>query len=134
VLKPNGRVVFVDIAGADHPLLDTHIQAVEVPRDGSHIRDYRGDEWLALFAGAGFDADITRRWRLPIQFDTWIARMKTPPERVVAIRSLWANAPDEVKEYFAVQDDGSFELDVVMMKGSNDCDKSSQLHFQTGLI
>jgi ubiquinone/menaquinone biosynthesis C-methylase UbiE len=116
VLKPQGRVLFVDIAGADHPLLDTHIQAVELLRDGSHIRDYRADEWLALFQQAGFKAEVRSRWRLPLQFDTWVARMRTPPERVTAIRSLWTNAPDEVREYFAVQDDGSFELDALMVE------------------
>jgi ubiquinone/menaquinone biosynthesis C-methylase UbiE len=116
VLKPQGRVLFVDIAGADHPLLDTHIQAVELLRDGSHIRDYRADEWLALFQQAGFKAQVRSRWRLPLQFDTWVARMRTPPERVTAIRSLWTNAPDEVREYFAVQDDGSFELDALMVE------------------
>jgi ubiquinone/menaquinone biosynthesis C-methylase UbiE len=116
VLKPGGRVVFVDIAGADHPLLDTHIQAVEVLRDGSHIRDYRADEWLTLFSQAGFKAEIRSRWRLPLQFDTWVERMRTPPERVTAIRSLWKNAPDEVRQYFAVQDDGSFELDALMVE------------------
>lgn len=41
MLKPRGRTVFVDIAGADHPLLGAYIQAVEVLREGSHIRDYR---------------------------------------------------------------------------------------------
>jgi ubiquinone/menaquinone biosynthesis C-methylase UbiE len=116
VLKPQGRVLFVDIAGADHPLLDTHIQAVELLRDGSHIRDYRADEWLALIQQAGFKAQVRSRWRLPLQFDTWVARMRTPPERVTAIRSLWTNAPDEVREYFAVQDDGSFELDALMVE------------------
>jgi ubiquinone/menaquinone biosynthesis C-methylase UbiE len=116
VLKPQGRVLFVDIAGADHPLLDTHIQAVELLRDGSHIRDYRADEWLALFQQAGFKAQVRSRWRLPLQFDTWVARMRTPPELVTAIRSLWTNAPDEVREYFAVQDDGSFELDALMVE------------------
>jgi ubiquinone/menaquinone biosynthesis C-methylase UbiE len=117
VLKPGGRVLFVDIAGADHPLLDTHLQAVEVLRDASHIRDYRADEWLDLFEGAGFGkAEIRRRWRLPLQFDTWVARMRTPPERVTAIRSLWTNAPDEVRQYFAVQPDGSFELDALIIE------------------
>jgi hypothetical protein len=43
--------------------------------------------------------------------------MKTPPDRVAAIRSLWKYAHDEVREYFAVEDDGSFELDAMMMKG-----------------
>lgn len=116
VLKPNGRVLFVDVAGAAHPLLDTHLQAVELLRDGSHIRDYRADEWLALFAQAGFEASVRERWRLPMVFDQWVARMRTPQVHVAAIRALWAAAPDEVREYFAVRDDGSFDIDVLMVE------------------
>jgi SAM-dependent methyltransferase len=116
VLKPGGRVLFIDVAGIDHPLLDTHIQAIELLRDGSHIRDYRVDEWLALFANAGFAAQIRERWRLPIEFASWIARMRTPEVRVAAIRSMWESAPDEVREYFDVQPDGSFKLDALMIE------------------
>ncbi len=116
VLKPGGQVLFVDIAGIDHPLLDTHIQAVEVLRDASHIRDYRADEWVAYFAAAGFKATIRERWRLPIEFASWVARMRTPEPRVVAIRSLWDSAPDEVRQYFEVQPDGSFQLDAMMIE------------------
>ncbi|MGA7777503.1 MAG: methyltransferase domain-containing protein [Paraburkholderia sp.] len=116
VLKPGGQVLFVDIAGIDHPLLDTHIQAVEVLRDASHIRDYRADEWVAYFAAAGLKATIRERWRLPIEFASWVARMRTPESRVVAIRSLWDSAPDEVREYFDVQPDGSFQLDALMIE------------------
>lgn len=116
VLKPGGRVLFIDIAGIDHPLLDTHIQAVEVLRDGSHIRDYRADEWLALFDAAGFHATIRERWRIAIDFDTWVARMRTPELHVAAIRSLWSRAPDEVRQYFDVLDDGSFKLDALMVE------------------
>ncbi|SDI04831.1 Methyltransferase domain-containing protein [Paraburkholderia steynii] len=116
VLKPGGRVMFIDIAGSEHPLLDTHLQAVEVLRDGSHIRDYRADEWVAFFADAGFEAVVRERWRLDIEFDSWVARMRTPEARVVAIRSLWASAPDEVREYFDVQSDGSFKLDALMVE------------------
>ena len=115
VLKPGGRVLFVDIAGADHPLLDTHIQAIELLRDGSHIRDYRADEWVALFAAAGFKASIRERWRIDIEFGSWVARMRTPEPRVVAIRSMWASSPDEVRQYFDVQEDGSFKLDALMI-------------------
>jgi ubiquinone/menaquinone biosynthesis C-methylase UbiE len=118
VLKPGGQVLFVDIAGIDHPLLDTHIQAVEVLRDASHIRDYRADEWVAYFAAAGFKATIRERWRLPIEFASWVARMRTPEPRVVAIRSLWDSAPDEVRQYFEVQPDGSFQLDAMMIEAS----------------
>jgi SAM-dependent methyltransferase len=115
VLKPGGRVIFVDVSGPDHPLLDTHLQAVEVLRDGSHVRNYRADEWISLFAGAGFTAQIRERWRLPMKFDPWIARMRTPEVRASAIRSLWRSAPDEVRAYFAVEPDGSFMLDVLMV-------------------
>ena len=116
VLKPGGRVLFIDVIGADHPLLDTHFQAIEVLRDGSHVRNYRADEWLALFAAAGFTASVRERWRLSIEFASWIARMRTPPERAQAIRSLWASAPDEVREHYGVQPDGSFMLNVAMVQ------------------
>ena len=116
VLKPGGKVLFIDIAGIDHPLLDTHIQAIELLRDASHIRDYRADEWLALFAAAGLQASIRERWRIDIEFSSWVARMRTPEPRVVAIRSMWASAPDEVRQYFDVQEDGSFKLDALMIE------------------
>ena len=118
VLKPGGKVLFIDIAGSDHPLLDTHLQAVEVLRDGSHIRDYRADEWVACFEAAGFQASIRERWRIDIEFGSWVARMRTPEPRVVAIRSLWAHSPDEVRAYFGVQEDGSFKLDALMVEAA----------------
>ncbi|SAK40058.1 type 11 methyltransferase [Caballeronia temeraria] len=116
VLKPGGRLKFIDIAGIDDPLYDTHIQAIEILRDASHIRDYRADEWIAMLDAAGFDAHITERWRIPLEFDAWVTRMRTPPERVTAIRSMWTSAPDEVRQYFNVQEDGSFELDAMMIE------------------
>jgi ubiquinone/menaquinone biosynthesis C-methylase UbiE len=116
VLKPGGRVLFIDVAGADHPLLDTHLHAVELLRDGSHVRNYRADEWLDWFAAAGFTANVRERWRLPIEFASWIARMRTPAERAQAIRSIWEGAPDEVREYYGVQADGSFLLDALMIE------------------
>ncbi|KWI45551.1 SAM-dependent methyltransferase [Burkholderia ubonensis] len=115
VLKPGGRVLMVDIAGPDHPLLDTYLQALEVLRDASHVRNYRADEWLAMFRGAGFDAQVTSRWRLPIEFDSWVARMRTPAGSVTGIRALWAHAPDEVRSHYAVQPDGSFEHDALLI-------------------
>lgn len=115
VLKLGGRVLFIDVAGAAHPLLDTHLQAVELLRDGSHVRNYRADEWSALFAAAGFEASVCERWRLSIEFSSWVARMRTSAERIAAIRSLWHGAPDEVRAYYGVQEDGSFMLDALMI-------------------
>ncbi|MDR1989060.1 MAG: methyltransferase domain-containing protein [Acidobacteriaceae bacterium] len=119
VLTPEGRLTFIDVAGVDDPLFDTHIQAIELLRDSSHIRDYRASEWLHMLEAAGFSSHVTRRGRIAIDFDTWVARMRTPPDRVTAIRSLWTNAPDEVRHYFGVQPDGSFELDVLMIDAAS---------------
>ena len=38
--------------------------------------------------------------------------------RFVAIRSLWKRAPDEVRQYFEVREEGSFKLDVVWVSGT----------------
>jgi hypothetical protein len=110
--------VFIDVAGNENPLVDTHLQSIELLRDASHVRDYSGLEWIRLFHEAGFRAEILDRWRLPIEFKAWITRIKTPEDRVQAIQVLWSGAPQEVRTYFAVQDDFSFELDAVMMQAS----------------
>jgi ubiquinone/menaquinone biosynthesis C-methylase UbiE len=115
VLKPGGRMLMIDTVGGDTPLLDTHLQAIEILRDPSHIRDYTTQEWLALFRDAGFTASFRKQWPLPIEFAAWIERMRTTPERVAAIHAIWNTAPDEVRRYFEVQPDGSFTLQKILI-------------------
>ena len=40
LLKPGGQVYVIDTTGAPSPLLDTHLQSVELLRDPSHVRSY----------------------------------------------------------------------------------------------
>uniref|UniRef100_A0A7V5CT56 Class I SAM-dependent methyltransferase n=1 Tax=Acidobacterium capsulatum TaxID=33075 RepID=A0A7V5CT56_9BACT len=116
VLRPGGRVCFIDVAGSSDPLLDTHLQAVELLRDPSHVRNYSPQEWLALFAAAGFSAQLTQQWRLPLEFASWVDRIGTPEPRIAAIRTLWAAAPAEVREHYALEPDGSFQLEVARIE------------------
>jgi hypothetical protein len=116
VLKRDVKVLFIDVAGNESPILDTHLQAIELLRDGSHVRDYSGMEWTQLFSEAGFRAEIICRWRIPIEFQSWIRRMNTPEHRAQAIRIVWSDAPEEVRTYFAVREDYSFELDALMIQ------------------
>ena len=115
VLKPDGRALLIDTAGGETPLLDTHLQTVEILRDPSHIRDYSAQEWLALFREAGCTATLRKQWPVPIEFSGWIERMRTPPERVAAIHAVWRAAPDEVRRFFEVQQDGSFTLQKILI-------------------
>lgn len=115
VLKPEGRALLIDTAGGETSLLDTHLQAIEILRDPSHIRNYSTQEWLALFREAGFTATLRKQWPIPIEFSGWIKRMRTPPERVAAIHAVWGAAPDEVRTFFEVQQDGSFSLQKILI-------------------
>ena len=111
VLKPDGRAIFIDaIAPADR-VLDTHLQAVELLRDASHVRNYSVAEWVSALARSSFAvAGITLR-TLRMEFPVWTARTQTSPTRAGAIRSLQDEAPTIVRERFAIGADGSFDLE-----------------------
>lgn len=116
VLKPGGRVVICDVASTGQPLFDTYLQAVEVLRDTSHVRDYAASEWMTMAASAGFSvASLTPR-TLELDFKTWTTRMRTPVPMQVAIRALQAAMADDVRRHFKIQDDGSFTLDTLTLE------------------
>jgi ubiquinone/menaquinone biosynthesis C-methylase UbiE len=116
VLKAGSAAVFVDVCSPGTSALDTHLQAVELLRDASHVRNYSPAEWQAALAGAGFRVRATQSWRLRMEFAVWIARMRTPEVQAAAIRALQAAASAEVREAFAIEPDGSFLLDVVLFE------------------
>lgn len=116
VAKPGAPALFADIVAPDDPLLDTHLQAVELLRDPSHVRDYSVPEWHAMLADAGFAVERVTRSRLRMDFSTWIARMRTAEAHVSAIRSLQTSAPDTVARHFGIESDGSFRLDSVLIE------------------
>ncbi|WP_375455795.1 class I SAM-dependent methyltransferase [uncultured Methylobacterium sp.] len=116
VLKPGAPALFADIVAPDDPLLDTHLQAVELLRDPSHVRDYAVPEWRAMLDAAGFSLDAVTPGRLRMDFASWIARMRSPVPHVAAIRSLQAAAPDAVQRHFGIEADGSFWLDAVLIE------------------
>jgi SAM-dependent methyltransferase len=116
VAKDGAPVVFIDAYSPGRALLDTHLQAVELLRDMSHVRDYTTAEWSASLTRAGFDVRNYQTWRLRLEFSSWISRMRTPEDNVRAIRALQAAAPEETRRHFAIEPDGSFMLDVHMLE------------------
>lgn len=111
VLKPSAPALFIDVVAPANPALDSHLQAIELLRDASHVRDYSIAEWSAALARSGFAlAGITVR-TLRMEFPVWTARTRTPPVHVQAIRSLQSICPAVVREHFSVGSDGSFDLE-----------------------
>lgn len=120
VLRPDGRLAIVDAIHPGEPLLDTHLQAWELLRDPSHVRDYGEAEWRAMLAAAGFVPGAATRWRVRMEFPVWIARMATPDVQVAAIRALQQSAPEPVIRHFSVEADGSFQLDTMLIEAEPD--------------
>jgi ubiquinone/menaquinone biosynthesis C-methylase UbiE len=116
VLKTGGRAAFADVVAPLNPMVDTHLQSIELLRDTSHVRDYSPDEWRQKLIDAGFvPGQVTMR-RLHIDFASWIARMRTPDLYVLAIRALQAGAPHEVADYLEFEPDGSFTMDSMVIE------------------
>lgn len=115
VLKPGGVAAFIDVAAPELPLLDSYLQAVELLRDTSHVRDYAPSQWSRLIGEAGLHQTATSRQRLRLEFSSWVERMRTPEVFRQAIRALQAAVGEEVRDYFEIADDGSFSTDVLVL-------------------
>jgi ubiquinone/menaquinone biosynthesis C-methylase UbiE len=108
---PSCRLILIDVIAPETPLFDTALQVVEFLRDASHVRDYRVSEWRSLLRAAGFAEPAVDCWKLSLDFESWIARIRTPPDRVAALRAVFASLPLEAKQYFQVGADFNFETD-----------------------
>jgi SAM-dependent methyltransferase len=111
VLRPHGTLVVIDIVAPETPLLDTALQTVELLRDESHVRDYRESEWCAMLGAAGFSPSSIERWKLPMDFASWVARIGTSPPRIAALQVVMDALPAEAREYFTFTPDHSFVID-----------------------
>lgn len=110
-LKPGGRFILSDIVARDEAVIDSYLQTIEILRDPSHVRDHTVGQWQTMLDDAGFDAEVIFRWRLPLNFDAWVARMATPAAHVSMIKTLFNIAPGEVRAAFEIQPDYTFTLD-----------------------
>lgn len=115
VLKRGGRAVFIDTVAPADRVLDSHLQAIELLRDASHVRNYSTAELISALSRARFAIEgITARW-LRMDFPVWTARTRTPASHAAAIRSLQDRSPAVVKEHFVIGPDGSFDLETATL-------------------
>jgi ubiquinone/menaquinone biosynthesis C-methylase UbiE len=111
VLKHGGRAVFIDTIVPADRTLDTHLQAVELLRDPSHVRNYGTAEWVSALSRSGFVTESITIRTLRMEFLVWTARTRTPKVHVDAIRALQDSTSDFVRAHLAIGDDGSFDLE-----------------------
>lgn len=116
VLKADGTAIFMDVLSPEIPLFDTWLQCLELLRDPSHVRNASLADWAQMLSSNGFAIDRVMKFRVRLAFAAWIERSQTPPIHVAAIRSLQQRAGADVRNYFAIEDDGSFTVDTVLIR------------------
>lgn len=116
VLRRGAVGTFADVIAPPTAAADTHLQAVELLRDPSHVRDYSEAEWRSMLEQAGFAVTAVSHGRLRMDFAEWTARMRTTADRAAAIRTLQALASSEVASHFAIEEDGSFTIDTIVIE------------------
>jgi SAM-dependent methyltransferase len=117
VLRPGGLLLLSDTIADEKPALDSFVNALEILRDASHVRNHRVSEWEAMFRDAGLEPSVLGRFPIALEFDAWIARIGTPPDAVTGLRALFATAPDEARAHFAIGADHAFRLDSALLRG-----------------
>jgi len=116
LLRPGGKFVVIDVFSPESPLLDTTLQALEVLRDMSHVRNYRLSEWYSMLDRCGLRQPSSQQWRLTLEFESWVRRIATPERRIQALHAFMDDMPAEAKEYFALTAERSFQIDAAWIE------------------
>lgn len=118
VLRPTGRFLLVDSYSPNVAVADTYLNAIEVLRDHSHVRDHSITHWLELLDSAGLTGKVVEVWGIRLEFGSWIARMNTPKQAAEQIRTLMRSAPSEVRDQLGFEPDGSFSIPAVLIEAT----------------
>lgn len=116
VLRPGGTVIVMDVMSPGNAVLDIWLQTIEALRDTSHVKNYSSGEWSTMFSDAGLLTTSVVTDRLVLEYESWIARMRTPEALATAIRLYQKSAPAGVQRYFELQEEGSFTSDTIMIE------------------
>lgn len=120
VLRPGGRVLWVDSVSPDDPAQDTFLNCIELLRDPSHVRNYGVSQWQALFAEAGLAAEHLATWPVPLDFDEWTDRMRTPELPCDQLRALFDDATESIRAAFRVRTTPyGFDIPIALLRATS---------------
>ena len=123
VLRPGGRLLWIDSVSPAGWAEDTFMNTFEILRDRSHVRNHNTDQWLAMFEGVDLAAEVLQTWSYRIDFDPWVERVATPPLEAAMLRSLFAHATDELRAAFGIASDHSFDIPAALLRGRSRSDQ-----------
>jgi SAM-dependent methyltransferase len=122
VLRPGGRLLLIDSVAPEDPALDTFFNAVELMRDGSHVRNCRLSEWQRLFADVGLRPAVLFQMMLDLDGPSWVERSQTPADMVTALRALFTAATPAARAAFDIEagERWGWRIPVALLQGTRD--------------
>jgi ubiquinone/menaquinone biosynthesis C-methylase UbiE len=118
VLKPGGSLLLADVVSFEDFATDTYLQAIELLRDPSHVRDHTVIQWHRMLEAANLPAETVLAWSIPIDFAPWVARIHTPQQHIAMLRTLLDEAPEEVREALQVQPNHNFTFPGALLRAT----------------
>ncbi len=110
VLRPDGRLLVADTTVPEEDELDGAINGIELLRDPSHVRNWRPSEWRDMVTEAGLRVVECELGYYDegagMDFDTWTARIGTPPEAVAELRRRFLDASPALATTLRIALDG----------------------------
>lgn len=121
VLKPGGKLLFIDNVAPESDVYDRFYNDIEKWRDPSHGRAWRKSEWILMLEKAGFRIDAMVTFEKPFQFTDWCERAALPAEAMRELEMSMLQAEDQIHKYFKLEtsEDGnllSFEGESVYIQ------------------
>lgn len=89
VLRPDGRLVLIDMEAAETPLRETE-DRIEQMRDASHVRNLSRAEMRALYERHGLRVECCEAAHIPVDLQSWMELTQTPYPAQKKIRALLA--------------------------------------------
>lgn len=74
VIKPGGRLLFIDNVAPEQDGLDHFYNEIEKRRDPSHVRAWRKSEWIGLLERSGYRVETMVSFAKTFIFEDWCKR------------------------------------------------------------
>jgi SAM-dependent methyltransferase len=110
VLVAGGSFLLIDVVAPENPAQDSFLNAFELLRDPSHVRDHSASQWMAMLRDAGFAPELCGRFVIHQEFEPWVERIGTSPGAVTGLRALFDEAPEEVRSAFGIRGHGAYDF------------------------
>jgi len=120
VLGPGGRLLLVDSVSPEDPALDTFLNAIELLRDPSHVRNYSVSQWCAMLRASGFAPEHLGTFPVPLDFHEWVERMRTPALARTQLLGLFDGATGSAREAFRLQtgENPGFDIPIALFRAT----------------